>query len=185
MILVIDKYDSFTFNLVHELRTQGATVQVHRNDSIDIASIALLAPSHMVISPGPGHPRDAGICCALIRELGTKIPTLGVCLGHQAIGHAFGARIGRCDSLKHGEATSVYHDSTALFRGVGSPFPAGRYHSLVVEEEGLPGEFEITAFTRYGIIMGLSPRDYPIHGVQFHPESILTPEGRTILRNFL
>jgi len=185
MILVIDNYDSFTFNLVHELRSQGFDAQVRRNDAVTIDDVRRLGPSHLVISPGPGHPRNAGICCDLIRELGPSTPVLGVCLGHQAIGLAFGARIGHAPTLRHGEATRVYHDSGPLFRGVRSPFEGGRYHSLIVEEEGLPAELEVTAFTSEGVIMAMSHRTHPIHGVQFHPESILTPEGKLILRNYV
>lgn len=185
MILVIDNYDSFTFNLVHELQSQGHEVQVRRNDVLTVDGLRDLAPSRIVISPGPGHPQEAGVCCEVIRELGSFIPILGVCLGHQAIGLAFGARIGHAASLKHGEATKIYHDATPLFRGVRSPFEGGRYHSLVVEEEELPPELEVTAFTCDGTIMALSHRAYPIYGVQFHPESILTPEGKTILKNFV
>lgn len=185
MILVIDNYDSFTFNLVDALRAQGNVVEVRRNDAVTVQNVRTLVPSHIVISPGPGHPRDAGICCDLVRELGPSTPILGVCLGHQAIGLAFGARIERAPILKHGEATRVYHDSTAFFRGVRSPFQGGRYHSLIVDEESFPPELAITAFTSDGLIMAMSHRTHPIHGVQFHPESILTPDGGKILRNFV
>ncbi len=185
MILVIDNYDSFTFNLVDELRSRGASVEVRRNDALSVEDVRALRPSHVVISPGPGHPRNAGICCDVIRELGPTTPILGVCLGHQAIGLAFGAKVDRAPILKHGESTLVYHESTPLFRGVRSPFRGGRYHSLVVDERDLPMKLIITAFTSDGVIMALSHRTYPIHGVQFHPESILTPDGRYILRNFV
>lgn len=185
MILVIDNYDSFTFNLVDELRSQGMKVEVRRNDAITVNDVRGLGPSQIVISPGPGHPRDAGVCLELVREMGPTTPILGVCLGHQAIGLAYGARIGRAPTLKHGEATRVYHESTPLFRGVRSPFEGGRYHSLIVEEEGLPAELEVTAFTSDGLIMAMSHRTRPTVGVQFHPESILTPEGKKILRNFV
>lgn len=185
MILVIDNYDSFTFNLVDELRSQGMKVEVRRNDEVTIDDVRSLGPSHIVISPGPGHPRDAGICCDLVRDVGPTIPILGVCLGHQVIGLAFGARIERAPTLRHGEATRVYHDSAPLFRGVRSPFEGGRYHSLIVEEECLPVELEVTAFTSDGLIMAMSHRTCPTVGVQFHPESILTPDGKKILRNFV
>ena len=185
MILVIDNYDSFTFNLVDELRSQGMTVEVRRNDAVTVDDVRGLNPSHVVISPGPGHPRDAGICLDLVREMGPTVPILGVCLGHQVIGLAYGVRIGRAPTLKHGEATRVYHDSAPLFRGVRSPFDGGRYHSLIVEEEGLPAELEVTAFTSDGLIMAMSHRTHPTYGVQFHPESILTPDGKKILRNFV
>ncbi len=185
MILVIDNYDSFTFNLVHELRALGETVNVHRNDALDLAQIRELDARSIVISPGPGHPKDAGICCEVIRELGPTTPILGVCLGHQAIGYTFGASIGAVNIIQHGESSRIYHDPAPLFRGVRNPFDAGRYHSLVVEEEGLPKSLKPTAFTSDGIIMAMSHVDYALHGVQFHPESILTPEGRTILRNFV
>jgi anthranilate synthase component 2 len=185
MILVIDNYDSFTFNLVHELRALGETVVVHRNDALTVEQIRAISPCSIVISPGPGHPEDAGICCEVIRKLGPTTPVLGVCLGHQAVGFTFGGTIGAVSTIQHGEASRVYHDPVPLFRGIRNPFNAGRYHSLVVEEEQLPESLIPTAFTSDGIIMAMSHRDYPIHGVQFHPESILTPEGRTILTNFV
>jgi len=185
MILMIDNYDSFTFNLVHELGALGAKVSVRRNDEVDLGDIRSLYPKGIVISPGPGHPRDAGICCDIIEKLGCSTPILGVCLGHQAIGHVFGATIDRVGDLRHGESSRVYHDPAPLFRGMRNPFQAGRYHSLVVQEEALPQCLVPTAYTSDGIIMGLSHRERPIHGVQFHPESILTPDGRSILSNFL
>jgi anthranilate synthase/aminodeoxychorismate synthase-like glutamine amidotransferase len=185
MILVIDNYDSFTFNLVHALRSFGCAVAVYRNDALTVARIRELAPTHIVISPGPGHPANSGICPELIRELAPQVPILGVCLGHQAIGMVYGGRIGRTADLRHGEASRVYHEEHPLYRGVRNPFEGGRYHSLVVEEDGLPAELAVTAYTSDGTIMGLAHRKYPLHGVQFHPESILTPEGPTILRNFL
>ncbi len=185
MILVIDNYDSFTFNLVHQLRSFGCEVAVYRNDALGVERVRELHPTHIVISPGPGHPADSGICPQLVRELAPEIPILGVCLGHQAIGLVYGGRIGRGTDLRHGEASRVYHDDVPLFRGVRNPFDAGRYHSLVVEEEGLPPDLAVTAYTSDGTIMAVSHREFPLHGVQFHPESILTPEGPTILRNFL
>lgn len=185
MIVVIDNYDSFTFNLVHELRALGESVAVHRNDALTVEQIRQLAPTHIIISPGPGHPQDAGICCELIRTLAPTTPILGVCLGHQAIGHALGARIGRAQRLRHGESSPIYHDRIPLFVGMRNPFDAGRYHSLVVQEEGMPPELMVTAYTSDGVVMAMSHRSYFLHGVQFHPESILTPNGTTILRNFL
>jgi anthranilate synthase/aminodeoxychorismate synthase-like glutamine amidotransferase len=185
MILVIDNYDSFTFNLVHQLRSFGCEVTVARNDALDVEGVRQLRPTHIVISPGPGHPADAGICPQLVRELAPEIPILGVCLGHQAIGMVYGGRIGRTADLRHGEASRVYHDDVPLFRGIRNPFDAGRYHSLIVEEEGLPAELAVTAYTSDGTIMALQHRKFPLHGVQFHPESILTPEGPAIMHNFL
>lgn len=185
MILVIDNYDSFTFNLVHMLRGFGAEVRVERNDAIDGAAVQALRPSHIVLSPGPGHPRESGVCLDIIRDVSQRVPTLGVCLGHQAIGLVFGGRVNRAPELKHGEATRVYHDDVPLFRGLRNPFDAGRYHSLVVEEDGLPLELRVTAYTSEGTVMALAHRDQPLFGVQFHPESILTPDGPVILKNFL
>lgn len=185
MILVIDNYDSFTFNLVHMLRAFGAEVRVARNDALDIAGVRALSPSHIVLSPGPGHPRESGVCLDILRDLSATTPTLGVCLGHQALGLVFGGRVGRAPELKHGEATKVYHDDVPLFRGLRNPFDAGRYHSLIVEEEGLPKELSVTAYTSDGTIMALAHSARPLFGVQFHPESILTPDGPAIVRNFL
>ncbi len=185
MILVIDNYDSFTFNLVHELQRLGGEVVVRRNDAISVEDIELMLPKQIVISPGPGHPSTAGICTGLIRRFASRIPILGVCLGHQAIGHAFGSAVVHAEYLVHGEASRVYHDPAPLFRGMRNPFLAGRYHSLVIEESSLSKDFRVTAFTNDGEIMAVSHREFPLHGVQFHPESILTPEGPTLLRNFL
>jgi len=185
MILVIDNYDSFTFNLVHELQRLGAEVIVRRNDAISVDGIEKLSPQQIVISPGPGHPSAAGVCTDLIRRFASTIPILGVCLGHQAIGHAFGAAVVHAENLVHGEASRVYHDPAPLFRGMRNPFSAGRYHSLVIDEATISKDFRITAFTNDGEIMAVSHGDFPLHGVQFHPESILTPEGPTLLRNFL
>jgi len=185
MIAVIDNYDSFTFNLVELLRTLDREVRVFRNDAVSVGQLRELSPSHVVLSPGPGHPREAGICCDVIRELGATTPILGVCLGHQAIGHALGAVVGVTDRLCHGEATPVYHDPVPLFQGVRNPFWAGRYHSLVIDEATLPETLMPTAYTTDGLVMAVSHRERPIHGVQFHPESILTPDGPTIMRNFL
>jgi anthranilate synthase component II len=182
--IVIDNYDSFTYNLVQYLGILGAEVQVYRNDAIDIPALRQMAPTHLVISPGPGNPDDAGISNQVIRELGPTIPTLGVCLGHQCIGQVFGGRVRRAPRLLHGKTSPIYHYGNGLFQGIPSPFEATRYHSLIVEQP-LPPELEATAFTREGELMGLVHRHYPIFGVQFHPESILTTAGLQILRNFL
>lgn len=184
MIVMIDNYDSFTYNLVQYLGELGAEVQVYRNDTITAAEVAALHPSHIVISPGPGDPGDAGVSNDIIRELGPRIPLLGVCLGHQCIGEVFGGQVVRAPRLMHGKISPVYHYGEDLFVGIPSPFEATRYHSLIVAEP-LPAELQSTAFTREGELMGLRHRQYPIFGVQFHPESILTAPGKQILRNFL
>lgn len=186
MLLVIDNYDSFTYNLVQYLGELGASIVVKRNDAVTLDEIGTLAPSRIVISPGPGRPEGAGITLDVIRRFGEKTPILGVCLGHQAIGLAFGASVGRAAAPVHGKTSVVEHDGRGLFRGLTAPFVASRYHSLVVDEASLPETLEISARTqRDGIIMGLRHRTWPVSGVQFHPESILTGEGRHILRNFL
>ncbi len=184
MIAVIDNYDSFTYNLVQYLGELGAEVCVFRNDEITASDLDALAPSHIVISPGPGDPSDAGISRQVIRELGPRRPILGVCLGHQCIGEAFGGRVTRAGRLVHGKTSPIYHFGDGLFRGLPSPFDATRYHSLIVAEP-LPAELEVTAFTTEGEVMGLRHRSYPVYGVQFHPESILTTGGKQILQNFL
>jgi len=184
MIAVIDNYDSFTYNLVQYLGELGAEVRVFRNDEITASDLDALAPSHIVISPGPGDPSDAGISRQVIRELGPRRPILGVCLGHQCIGEAFGGRVTRAGRLVHGKTSPIYHFGDGLFRGLPSPFDATRYHSLIVAEP-LPAELEVTAFTTEGEVMGLRHRSYPVYGVQFHPESILTTGGKQILQNFL
>ncbi len=184
MIAVIDNYDSFTYNLVQYLGELGAEVCVFRNDAISAAELDALAPSHVVISPGPGGPSDAGISRQVIREIGTRRPVLGVCLGHQCIGDVFGGRVVRAPRLVHGKTSPVYHYGNGLYRGLPSPFDATRYHSLIVAEP-LPSGLEVTAFTAEGEVMGLRHKTYPIHGVQFHPESILTNGGKQILSNFL
>ncbi len=184
MLIVIDNYDSFTYNLVQYLGELGAQVQVYRNDAIQPAEIAALRPSHIVISPGPGTPDQAGISKEVIRTLGADIPILGVCLGHQAIAEVFGGRVVRASRLMHGKVSHIYHYGRGLFVGLPSPFDATRYHSLIVTEP-LPKCLEITAFTRQGEIMGLQHKTFPIYGVQFHPESILTTSGKTLLENFL
>jgi anthranilate synthase/aminodeoxychorismate synthase-like glutamine amidotransferase len=184
MIAVIDNYDSFTYNLVQYLGELGAEVQVFRNDAIDADRLERLDPSHIVISPGPGTPQDAGISTQVIRKLGHAHPTLGVCLGHQCIAEAFGGAVLRAPRLMHGKTSAIHHYGEGLFLGVPSPFNATRYHSLIVDK-ALPEELEVTAFTTANEIMGLRHKRYPIYGVQFHPESILTQFGRQILINFL
>ncbi|WP_299025223.1 aminodeoxychorismate/anthranilate synthase component II [uncultured Thermanaerothrix sp.] len=184
MIVVIDNYDSFTYNLVQYLGALGNEIQVFRNDALTCTDLKHLSPSHIVISPGPGDPEDAGISVDVIRELGAYIPILGVCLGHQCIAAAFGGRVVRAARLMHGKTSLVHHDGSNLFIGLPNPFEATRYHSLVIEPP-LPSEIEITAWTQEGEIMGVRHRRFPIFGVQFHPESILTQEGERLLQNFL
>ena len=186
MVLVIDNYDSFTYNLVQYLGELGAAVVVRRNDQVRLGEVEGLNPARIVISPGPGRPEDAGISLDVIRAFGPRRPILGVCLGHQAIGLAFGGLVVRAPAPIHGKTSVVEHDGRGLFAGVATGFEAGRYHSLIVAEQGLPGELVISARTRGDqLIMGLRHREWPLHGVQFHPESVLTPEGRQLLRNFL
>ncbi len=185
MILVIDNYDSFTFNLVQYLGELGQELKVYRNDAISVEEIDLLAPESIVISPGPGRPENSGIIVQAIRNLGGKIPILGVCLGHQAIGAAFGGNVVRAPAIMHGKTSQIYHDGHTIFRDLENPFTATRYHSLVVSPAGLPDCLEVTARTEDGVIMGLRHRKYPIEGVQFHPESILTKTGKKLLSNFL
>jgi len=185
MLLMIDNYDSFTYNLVQYFQQLGTEVEVHRNDQISIAEIEERAPRQLVVSPGPCSPAVAGISVAAIRQLAGKLPILGVCLGHQAMGEAFGGRIVRADRLMHGKTSPVYHDDKELFTCLGQPFDAIRYHSLLVERSSLPACLEITAWTAEGEIMGLRHRELPVWGVQFHPESILTLEGMRLLNNFL
>jgi anthranilate synthase/aminodeoxychorismate synthase-like glutamine amidotransferase len=184
MVLVIDNYDSFTYNLVQYLGELGAEVLVWRNDQVTLEEIAALRPERIVISPGPGNPEDGGISNDVIRAFGPATPVLGVCLGHQCIGHVYGGVVARAPRLMHGKTSSVYHNGQGLFNGVPSPFKATRYHSLIVEEP-LPEALQVTAFTRDGEVMALRHRDYPVTGVQFHPESILTEHGKRILQNFL
>jgi anthranilate synthase/aminodeoxychorismate synthase-like glutamine amidotransferase len=186
MVFVLDNYDSFTYNLVQYLGELGARPLVRRNDKVTLDEIAAMAPTHIVISPGPGRPEDAGVTPDVIRRFGPTTPVLGVCLGHQAIGMVYGGSVVRAPAPLHGKTSAVNHDGRGVFAGLSSPFEAGRYHSLVVAAEGLPASLEIAARTRTdGIIMGLRHREYPVHGVQFHPESVLTDEGRQLLRNFL
>jgi anthranilate synthase/aminodeoxychorismate synthase-like glutamine amidotransferase len=183
MILMVDNYDSFTYNLVHLFEELGAEVRVFRNDAITAEEAGRLAPSHLVVSPGPGRPRDAGVSVELIRRLGPEVPTLGVCLGHQAIVEAFGGEVGQARALLHGKASPVEHDGRGVFSGLPQGLEAGRYHSLVAIR--VPEELEVSARTPDGEVMGVRHRELPIEGVQFHPESVLTPLGRDLLGNFL
>jgi anthranilate synthase component 2 len=184
MILVIDNYDSFTYNLVQQLGEFGADLRVVRNDEITVDDIRTMSPSHIVVSPGPGTPDDGGISLDVIEQLGPSIPVLGVCLGHQCIGQAFGGVVSRAEKLMHGKTSFVYHKGDALFAGIPSPFEATRYHSLIVESP-LPDSLRLTAFTEDGVTMAVRHKYYPVFGVQFHPESILTVFGPRILKNFL
>ena len=185
MLLLIDNYDSFTYNLVHYLGELGAVVEIYRNDALSAAEALALNPEAIVLSPGPCDPDRAGICLELIRKNAGGIPLLGVCLGHQAIGQAFGGKVVRAPSLMHGKTSDIRHNASGLFAGVPTPFSATRYHSLVVERETLSDCLEVTAQTDDGIIMGLAHRQFPIHGVQFHPESIASEQGHELLKNFL
>lgn len=186
MLLLIDNYDSFTYNLAQYLGELGASPLVRRNDEIGLEDIERLSPERIVISPGPGRPEGAGISIEAIRRFGERVPLLGVCLGHQAIGAAFGGRVVRAPVLMHGKTSMIEHDGKGVFRGIRGSFEVGRYHSLVVSDEDLPGELEVAARTTdEGTIMAIRHRRFPVHGVQFHPESVLTGEGRHILRSFL
>jgi para-aminobenzoate synthetase component II len=185
MILMIDNYDSFTYNLVQYLGELGQRILVYRNDALSIDDIKKLNPAKIVISPGPGRPEDAGISCDVIRQFSGKIPILGVCLGHQALGYVFGAKIVGAKKLMHGKTSKIYHNKKDIFKGIPNPFLATRYHSLLVDRKSLPDCLEITAFTAENEIMGLKHKAYPIWGVQFHPESILTKCGKQILDNFI
>jgi anthranilate synthase/aminodeoxychorismate synthase-like glutamine amidotransferase len=185
MLVMIDNYDSFTYNLVQYFGQLGEEVRVFRNDQIDLPGLEASRPSRLVISPGPCSPNEAGISLAAIRHFAGKIPILGVCLGHQAIGAAFGGNVIRAPRLMHGKTSLIYHDGKDLFYGIPSPFEATRYHSLIVERESLPESLAVSAQTAVGEIMGLRHRDLAVYGVQFHPESILTTEGLSLLRNFL
>ena len=184
-VLIVDNYDSFTYNLVQQLGEIGAELVVHRNDAIDIAGIRSLAPDAIVISPGPGRPEDAGITCQIIETLAGEIPILGVCLGHQAIGQVFGADIVAAPTLMHGKTSEIHHQGTSVFAGLPDPFTATRYHSLVIDPSSVPESLEVTATTADGVIMGVTHRELNVHGVQFHPESILSPLGPTLLATFL
>ena len=185
MILMIDNYDSFTYNLVQYLGELGENLKVYRNDKITVKEIRKLKPDAIVISPGPGTPQDAGISVDAIRELQGKMPILGVCLGHQAIGYCFGGRIIRAKNLMHGKTSKIHHKGEAIFKGLPNPFEATRYHSLLVDSKNFPKELEILAWTKEKEIMGLRHRRFPIYGVQFHPESIMTKVGKQLLQNFL
>lgn len=185
MILMIDNYDSFTYNLVQYFGVLGADVKVRRNDQITMEEIEALAPERLVISPGPGIPQSAGIIVPLVQRFYQRVPILGVCLGHQAVAVAFGGSVVRAARLMHGKVSEIYHNGKGVFRDLPDPFTATRYHSLAVDREGLPSCLEISAKAEDDEIMGLRHRDYPVHGVQFHPESILTQEGMRILENFL
>ncbi len=186
MIVVIDNYDSFTFNLVQYLWELGASVEVFRNDRIDVEGIRGHRPEALVLSPGPCTPNEAGVCVSAIQALSGQVPILGVCLGHQAIGQAFGGRVVRAKQVMHGKTSWIDHDGTGVFTGVTGPMEGGRYHSLVVERESLPDELRVTASSQDdGEIMGLAHRTHPTIGVQFHPESVLTPQGKKLLANFL
>jgi anthranilate synthase/aminodeoxychorismate synthase-like glutamine amidotransferase len=183
-LLLLDNYDSFTYNLAQYLGELGHAPVVKRNDEITLGGVEALAPDRIVISPGPGRPEDAGISVEVIRRIGVRVPIFGVCLGHQAIGYAFGGDVARAPVLMHGKVSSILHDGRGVFAGVSQPFVAGRYHSLVVNEPA-PAVLEVSARTEDGVVMGLRHRQWPLHGVQFHPESVLTGEGKKILRNFL
>ena|SRR5215472_5081727 len=185
MILLLDNYDSFTYNLAQYLGELGCTLEVHRNDRISVEEIVRRKPERIVISPGPCTPQQAGISIELIQKLSAKFPIFGVCLGHQAVGAAFGAKIVRAPKLFHGKTSEIEHDGKGIFRAVPNPLTATRYHSLIVERKSLPRELEITAETKDGIIMGMRHRKFKVEGVQFHPESVLTESGKQILKNFL
>jgi anthranilate synthase/aminodeoxychorismate synthase-like glutamine amidotransferase len=185
MITVIDNYDSFTFNLVQYLGELDPDINVFRNDTITIEEIRAQSPDFIVISPGPGDPDNAGISKEVIHALGPHIPILGICLGHQCLGEVYGGKVQRAPRLMHGKTSPIHHHADALFSGIPSPFEATRYHSLIVEEDGLPEELEVIAHTSEGEIMGLKHRQYPVYGLQFHPESILTQSGKQILKNFI
>ncbi len=185
MILLIDNYDSFTYNLYQYLSELGAEVLVRRNDRITLGEVDDLRPSKIVISPGPKTPTDAGVSVDVVNRFGPSTPILGVCLGHQCIGQAFGGRVVRAPQLRHGKTSQVHHGGQGVMRGLPNPFEAGRYHSLVVDRESLPSELEVTAETADGLIMAVRHRHHPVQGIQFHPESVLTPSGKQLLKNFL
>jgi anthranilate synthase/aminodeoxychorismate synthase-like glutamine amidotransferase len=189
MVFVLDNYDSFTYNLVQYLGELGAEVEVRRNDQVTVAAVEAMRPERIVVSPGPCTPREAGISIELIRHFAGKVPLLGVCLGHQAIGEAFGGKVVRARNLMHGKTSEVQHDGKTIFAGLPSPMTATRYHSLIVREEDLPKDLEVSAWTREKdgsrTVMGLRHRQFPVEGVQFHPESVLTREGKKLVENFL
>jgi anthranilate synthase component II len=185
MILMVDNYDSFTYNLVQYLGALGAELTVWRNDKFTLDQVEELNPDHIVISPGPCTPKEAGLSCDVIKRFGSRVPLLGVCLGHQSIGYVYGGEVIRAPYVMHGKTSEIHHNGKGLFVDLPEPFTATRYHSLIVKREGLPDILEITAWTDDGIIMGLKHREYPVFGVQFHPESILTEPGMDIIRNFV
>ncbi len=185
MILVIDNYDSFTYNLVHLVGRRTSDLEVVRNDVLDVDAVRDRAPRGILISPGPGRPADAGVTEAIVSTLGPSVPILGVCLGHQAIGEVYGGRIGYAPTLMHGKTSGIEHDGRGVFRNVSNPFTATRYHSLVVDRASVPACLDISAETKDGVVMGLRHREYPVEGIQFHPESVLTDEGPRILDNWL
>ena len=185
MLLVIDNYDSFTYNLVQYLGEMKVEMQVHRNDQISVEQIRALKPDRILVSPGPCSPKESGLSNEIIRTFSTTTPTLGVCLGHQCIGHVFGGEVIRNYRIMHGKTSPIHHDNQGVFHGLSNPFEATRYHSLVIQRDSMPDCLEVTADTDEGEIMGVKHKQYPIWGVQFHPESILTEDGRTILKNFL
>jgi len=185
MLLIIDNYDSFTYNLVQYFGELGEEMTIFRNDALTVADVKALKPARICISPGPCTPKEAGISCELIRELGATTPILGVCLGHQSIGQVYGGDVVRADRLMHGKTSPILHSGKGIFAGMPSPFEATRYHSLIVKRDTVPACLEITAWTAEGEVMGLCHRQHPVHGVQFHPESILTQDGKRLLENFL
>jgi len=185
MLLMIDNYDSFTYNLYQYLSELGAEVVTVRNDKITLEDIEAMAPQGIIISPGPSTPLEAGISNDVIRRFGPRLPTLGVCLGHQCVGHVYGARVDRAGEIRHGKTSMIHHDGKGVLAGLPSPLEAIRYHSLVVYPESLPDCLEVTAWTDNGLVMGLRHKEYPVEGVQFHPESIMTPDGKPLLQNFL
>ena len=185
MLLLIDNYDSFTYNLFQYLSELGQEVKVVRNDEVTLEDIEAMAPERIVISPGPGTPQDAGISCDVVRQFGARLPILGVCMGHQCVGHAYGGVVKGAGEIKHGKTSLIHHDGKGVLQGLSSPFEAIRYHSLALQHEGLPDCLEVTAQTDNGIIMGVRHREHPVEGVQFHPESIMTDVGKDLLRNFL
>lgn len=185
MVLLIDNYDSFTYNLAQYVGELGESVEVVRNDELDLDQATALTPSCMIVSPGPGHPDDAGLSRELIKYFADRIPILGVCLGHQCIASTFNGKVMRAEKLMHGKTSMVYHTGHGIFQGLPNPFEATRYHSLIVEEEALPSQIEVTAHTADGEVMGIKLTGHPVEGVQFHPESILTTHGRLLISNFL
>ncbi len=185
MLLILDNYDSFTYNLVQYFGELGAEMKIFRNDVLTVDDVKALNPERICISPGPCTPTEAGISCELIQEMGATTPILGVCLGHQSIGQVYGGDVVRADRLMHGKTSPIHHSGKSVFAGMPDPFEATRYHSLIVKRETLPDCLEITAWTEEGEIMGLQHKQYPVHGVQFHPESILTQDGKRLLENFL